>query len=169
DRSCGHQRLRPHRPQLLPGRAGLRCRRRGGRVQRPRLRRHPGTSAQVRHDPGSPRPAGVGRRRRHPGGRQGHQVLRREGPLRPSVGRDRRRRRHRVDRLLHRRHQGQGPPRRRRQEGHHLRAGQERRLHRRHGRQRRGLRPGRAPHHLQRLLHHELPGADGQGPQRRVR
>ena len=35
----------------------------------------------------------------------------------------------RVHRLLHRRHQGQGPPRRRRQEGHHLRAGQERGRH----------------------------------------
>jgi hypothetical protein len=41
---------------------------------------------------------------------------------RPAVGRGRRRRRGRVDRLLHRRHQGPGAPRRRRQEGHHLRA-----------------------------------------------
>ena len=28
--------------------------------------------------------------------------------------------------------------------------------------------PAIAPHHLQRLLHHQLPGADGQGPERRV-
>ena len=38
--------------------------------------------------------------------------------------------------LLHRRHQGQGPRRRRRQEGDHLRAREERGRHRRHGRQR---------------------------------
>ena len=31
------------------------------------------------------------------------------------------------------------------------------------------LRPGDAPRHLQRVLHHQLPGADGQGAQRRVR
>ena len=31
------------------------------------------------------------------------------------------------------------------------------------------LRPGRAHGHLQRLVHHQLPGADGQGAQRRVR
>ncbi len=32
-----------------------------------------------------------------------------------------------------------------------------------HGRQRRPVRPGQAPHHLQRFLHHELPGPPGQG------
>ncbi len=31
------------------------------------------------------------------------------------------------------------------------------------------LRPGEPPRHLQRLVHDQLPGADGQGPQRRVR
>ena len=38
-----------------------------------------------------------------------------------------------------------------------------------HGRQRRRLRPGQAQRHLQRLLHHQLPGPAGQGAQRRVR
>ena len=51
----------------------------------------------------------------------------------------------------------QGAPRRRRQEGHHLRAGHERGRHRRDGRQRRRLRPGDAHDHLQRVLHHQLP------------
>ena len=31
------------------------------------------------------------------------------------------------------------------------------------------VRPGEPPHHLQRLVHDELPGADGQGPPRHVR
>ena len=52
---------------------------------------------------------------------------------------------------------------------HHLGAGEERGLHRRDGRQPHGVRRRRAPHHLQRLLHHELPRPDGQGAQRRVR
>ena len=48
---------------------------------------------------------------------------------------------------------------RRRQEGHHLRPGQGRGHHHRHGRQPREVRPGQAQHHLQRQLHHQLPGA----------
>ena len=64
--------------------------------------------------------------------------------------------------------EGQGAHRRRRQEGHHLGAGEQRRHHHRHGRQRRQVR--RQPDdHLQRLLHHQLPRPDGQGPQRRPR
>ncbi len=87
---------------------------------------------------------------------------------RTSVGRPGRRRRRRVHRHLHRRREGQGPPRRRRQEGHHLRARQGRGHHHRDGRQRRQVR--RQPeHHLQRVVHHQLPRPDGQGPQRRVR
>ncbi len=58
----------------------------------------------------------------------------------------------------------QGARRRRRQEGHHLRAGQERGHHDRHGRQPRPVRPGQAHDHLQRVLHHQLPGPDGEGP-----
>ena len=58
--------------------------------------------------------------------------------------------------------QGQGPPRRRRQEGHHLRACQGRGHHDRARRQRRQVR--RQPeHHLQRVVHHELPRPAGQG------
>ena len=61
----------------------------------------------------------------------------------------------------------------------HLEAGAARRDHRApakheditvvHGRQRRHVQPRGAPHHLQRLLHDELPGAGRQGPQRLVR
>ncbi len=86
---------------------------------------------------------------------------------RASVGRPGCRRRRRVHRHLHRRRQGQGPPRRRRQEGHHLRARQGRGHHHRDGRQRRQVR--RQPeHHLQRVVHHQLPRPDRQGPRRRA-
>ena len=54
----------------------------------------------------------------------------------------------------------------RREEGHHLGPRQERRHHHRAGRQRGQVRPGQAPHHLQRLLHHQRPGAGRQGAQR---
>ena len=58
-----------------------------------------------------------------------------------------RRRRRRVDRLLHRRQEGDGAHRRRRQEGHHLRAGPQRGHHRRAGRQR-GASTTRSKHHV---------------------
>ena len=65
-----------------------------------------------------------------------HQDPRRARARQPAVEGPRRRRRGRVHRLLHRRHEGQGPRRRRRrQEGDHLRAGEERGHHRRDGRQ----------------------------------
>ena len=51
----------------------------------------------------------------------------------------------------------------RREEGDHLRPRQGRGHHHRDGRQRRRLRPRPARHHLQRLLHHQLCRADGQG------
>ena len=47
--------------------------------------------------------------------------------------------------------------------------GERRGHHDRDGRQRRQLRPGSARHHLERLVHHELRGADGQGAARRLR
>ena len=87
--------------------------------------------------------------------------LRLEGP--------RRRRGHRVHRLLHQGGRRPQAPGRRREEGHHLGPGHRRRHHRRDGRQPRELRPGQPPHHLQRLLHHELPGAAGQGAARQLR
>ena len=108
-------------------------------------------------------------RHRDHGRRPGDRRVRRARPRQPEVGRRRRRRRRRVHRLLHRRHQGPRARRRRRQEGHHLRARDQRRHHHRHGRQPRAVRPRRPHGHLQRVVHHQLPGADGQGAQRRVR
>ncbi len=58
--------------------------------------------------------------------------------------------------------------RRRRQEGHHLRPGLRRGPHRRHGRQRRPVRRF-ADHPVQRVLHHQLRGPDGQGAARELR
>ena len=49
------------------------------------------------------------------------------------------------------------------------RAGQRARRHHRAGRQRRDVRRRQARRDLQRLLHHQLPGADGQGPRRHLR
>ena len=78
------------------------------------------------------------RGRRAGGQRPEDQVPGRQGrPGRAALEGARRRHRDRVDRPVHRRHEGQGPHRRRRQEGHHLRPGQERRHHHRDGRQRR--------------------------------
>ena len=84
-------------------------------------------------------------------------------PANLQVGRRGRRRGHRVDRLLHRRHQGQGARRQRRQEGHHLGAGQERGHHDRDGRQRPPVRRREAHDHLERVVHHQLPRPDGEG------
>ena len=83
--------------------------------------------------------------------------------------RPRRRRRPRVDRLLH------GPRRRRQapggggQEGRHLRAGQGRGHHRRARRQLRQVRRLGARRDLQRLVHDQLPGAVRQGRPRHRR
>ena len=56
-------------------------------------------------------------------------------PAKPPWGDARRRHRRRVDRLLHRRHQGRAHIDARREEGHHLGARHERGHHRRDGRQ----------------------------------
>ena len=87
---------------------------------------------------------------------------------RPAVGRSRRRRRARVDRLLRR------PPRRgahhgRRQEGRHLRARQGSRRHARAGRQRGDLRPRHPPADLDGVVHDQLPRAGRARAARRVR
>ena len=71
------------------------------------------------------------------------QGLRRARPRRNPLGRRRRRHRHRVDRLLHRRDAGRAATARQRQEGHHQRPGEERRRHHRPRRQRRDVRPRR--------------------------
>ena len=60
-------------------------------------------------------------------------------------------------------HEGDGAPRRGREEGHHLRPGQGRGHHGRARGQLRQVRPRPAPRHLQRVVHDELPGAVRQG------
>ena len=83
--------------------------------------------------------------------RQEDHRLRREGPREHSVGHRGRGCRHREHRLLHRRHQGRRAPRAWRQEGHHLRPGEERGSDDRSGRQQRRLRSGEPPRHLERF------------------
>ena len=98
---------------------------------------------------------------RYPGTRRPHrrlahrrrprdQGLQGEGPGRDQVGRRGRRHRDRVDRPVHRRGQGRGPPPGRRQEGHHQRPGQGRGRDHRARRQRGDVRPGQAHDHQQR-------------------
>ncbi len=87
-----------------------------------------------------------------------HQV---EGP--------RRRHRDRVDRPLRRQGRREQAPSRRREEGDHLGAREGARRHAVHGHQPRGLQAGRAPHHLERVVHDELPRAGREGPARAVR
>ena len=98
------------------------------------------------------------------------QVALRARPGGAALGRPRCRRRDRVDRLLHGPRRRRQAPRRGRQEGDHLGAGQGARRDRRPRSQLRvRLRPRQPPHHLQRLLHDQLPGAAGEGDPRRVR
>ena len=85
-----------------------------------------------------------------------------------AVGRSRRRRRDRVHRPIHRRRTGQGSPARRSEEGGGVRDVEGCRPHRRDGRQ-----PPRLRRHpdrrIERIVHDELPGADGEGARRGVR
>ena len=84
------------------------------------------------------------------------QVPLRARPCGAAVGRARRRRRDRVDRLLH---EARGRPeasRGRREEGRHLGARDRSRRHDRARRQRPRVRPGEAQHHLERVVHDEL-------------
>ncbi len=101
--------------------------------------------------------------------RQDDQGLRRARPRQPPLGRARRRHRHRVDRPLHQGRGRQEAHRRRREEGPHLGSRHRRRRDHRHGRERGRLQPRDRRHHLERVVHDELPGAAREGLQRRVR
>ena len=57
----------------------------------------------------------------------------------------------------------------RREEGHHFRSVRRRRRNVRRGCQRRHVQPGPPAHHLERLVHDELPGTDGEGSRGSVR
>ena len=112
----------------------------------------------------------VDRRPTSPSAARTFKSLRRARPRRAAVGRPRRRRRHRVDRLLHRRQprpaptstaarrRSSSPPRRRTRTSPSSWASTTS-----------DYDPASAHDHLERLVHHELPRADGQGAQRRVR
>ena len=157
DGSRRDQRLRSHRPQLLPGGEEVRGRHRLRGRQRPRLGRDDGPPAPVRLGDGSlPRARSSVVGRRHRRRRRHHQDPRRARPEGPAVGRPRRRRGGRVDRLLHRPRQGRRPPRRRRAARHRVGSRHQRRRHLRGRRQRRHLRPREAQGRVERLVHDEL-------------
>src|SRR5215210_978511 len=96
-----HQRIRPDRAQLLPRLPQARPRLRGRRDQRPGLPGRARAHAQVRHDPRGPQRGDLARRRRGRDRRDGLQDPLGAGAVGAAVGRPRRRRRRRVDRLLH--------------------------------------------------------------------
>ena len=168
DNQGGHQRLRPDRALLHAPGAGA-DRPGGGGGQRHHRFGHAGAPAGVRLHLRPPRPdrgahAGLDEHRR-----RADRGAVRAGPGRDRLGQARRRHRDRVDRQVpHPRRRGAAPEGRR-QEGTDLGAGQGRRPDRRARRQRRRLRPAAARRDLQRVLHHQLRGPDGQGAERRVR
>ena len=94
---------------------------------------------------------------------------RRARPEGAALGRPRRRHGHRVHRLLLQQGAGIDAHRRRRPVRDRLGPVGRRRRHLRRRRQRRHLRPGPAQGRVQRLLHHQLLRADGEGPRRRLR
>ena len=161
------QRLRPHRPQRLPRRPGSAAPTSSGSPST--TSPTPTTLAHLLKYDSILRPL-PGRRSRPPttalvvDGKE-IKVLAERDPADAAVGRPRRRRRDRVDRLLHRR--ATTPP-------STSTAGAKKVIisapanepgrHRRARRQlRRGLRPGQAPRHLQRVVHDELPRAGREG------
>ncbi len=90
-------------------------------------------------------------------------VLAERDPAEPALEGPGRGRGHREHRPVHRPRQGRPAPRRRREQGHHLGAGQGARPDGLHRRERRRVRPRAAPRDLERLVHHQLPGAAGEG------
>ncbi|CAG7613569.1 NAD-dependent glyceraldehyde-3-phosphate dehydrogenase [Actinacidiphila bryophytorum] len=164
DRPHRHQRLRPHRPQLPARPPGTRdLQHRGGRRQRHRPGLHPRPPAGVRlHLRPAPGPGHPRRPQLHRG-RPPHRGDRAPRPRRSRLVRVRRGHRDRVHRTSAHPRGGRRSFEGRRQEGPAVRTGQGRRRHPRDGRQPRLIRPEAARHRLQRVLHDELRGADGQG------
>ena len=163
ERTSGDQRVRPDRAERLPRGDAT-----GGRPRHRRGQRHhrhgdPRPPARLRLDLRALSRHGRGPRRPHRRRRQGGPRPRGARPGEPALEGAGRRRGHREHRPLHRPRQGRPPPAGGREQGHHLRAGQGPRPDGLHRRQRRPVRPRAAPRHLERLLHHQLPRAGGQG------
>ena len=164
-----HQRIRPHRPQHHArgtGIEGIRLR----RGQRPDERGDAGAPAQVRLDPGQPEgEASAPTATRSRSTATASRCCRSKDPAQlpwkdlgvdvvfESTGLF-------TDRDSAAKHLAAG-----REEGHHHRAGEEAGLLGRPRRQRGEVRSEDAPHHLQRVVHDELPGAARQGAARDLR
>ena len=163
DRNLG---LWPHRPQRAARhRRGRAQRPAGRRRQRPVLRQGQRASAALRQR-ARPLPGrGQGRRRQHRCRVRPHQGAGRARPQEAALEVARHRHRHGVHRHLHRQGEGRRPPRGRRQAGAGVGALEGRGPDRGLRRQPRQA-EGRAQGGLQRLLHHQLPGAGGQGAER---
>src|SRR3989344_4324829 len=161
-----YQRLRPHRPQRAAlGHPELQRHRSRGH-QRPSGARVPRVHAAVRLGAWPLQGRSLGRGQ-HPGRqRQEDPPHARARPRQPEVERSRRRRGDRIHRPV----PGQGhraeAPGRWCQEGHPVGPLQGRHPHVRVRREPRHLRG--PSHHLQRIVHHQLPGSRGQGAERQV-
>jgi len=121
--------------------------------------KHP--SSEVRHQLRT-----VHRNRRRGGGPLLHQrptraELRQPRPRGNTLGRVRRRNSRGKHRPFHLGREGRRPSVGGCEKSHHHRPGKGRRPDRRHGRERGSLRPPQAPHHLECLVHDELPGTAG--------
>ena len=166
----GRQRLRPHRPRVLPrGARGQRTSRSSASTIWPTPRPSPTCSSTTRCT-ASCRPRSAAKDGSiFVNGRE-IRVLRAEGPRQPALEGARRRRRRRVDRPLRRYRDRLQAHHGRRQEGHHHRARPRTPTSRWcSASTRTTYDPGQAPHHLERLVHDQLPGHDREGARRRVR
>ena len=161
-----NQRLRPHRALVRARVAG------GGLSRRSRDRR--GQRSDRRQDARAParattrctaitRARSIVRRQASSSTARRITVLAEKDPAKIPWSDAQGRHRHRVDGPLHRRRQGQAAHERQRQEGADLGAGQGAGRHARRRHQPRDLRPEEAPHHLQRVVHDQLPRARRQG------
>ena len=143
-------------------------RHRGRRHQRSRPGRDQRASAALRQRAWPLPRRGHGQGRHHQRRQRRHQGHRHQGSRHAAVEGPRRRHRARMHRHLHRQGQGLDASDRRRQARAGVGAGRRRRSDRRLRRQSRQADQG-SQGRLQRLLHHQLPGAGRQGAQRRHR
>ena len=135
--------------------------------QRPHRRQDARAPPEVRLDPRPLSGHGRGHRERPEGRRRRPARAGRARPRGAALGRAGRRRRHRVHRPVHRPRERREAPRGGREEGRDLGSGERPRRHRGDGRQLPGgLRSRRARGDLQRVVHHQLPRARGEGAPR---
>ena len=160
-----YQRFRSYRQELLQGVPG-RCRYRNRWRQRSDRPRNAGSSAQVRLGTWQSRRGCRRDRGRAVGGREVHQGFQRTGPRPDRLAGAGRRSGAGVHRALYQGGSGWEALARQCPESHHFCAGKGRRHHHLRRSERRQVRRVATPHRFERLVHHQLPVAGGQGASR---